>query len=212
MKTITHLKIWSTLLILAVLWSGINPASRVVWFLEVVLVFVASITIISTHKKFEFSKTAYTLIFIYLILITVGAHYTYEKVPIENLKEFLGTQRNPHDRITHFAFGFFLYLPLLEVFVRTSKLKHRFWMYFVPLLIIVGFGAIYEIAEWATAMHVDPQNAAAFLGMQGDEWDAQKDMLMNTLGAIVTMIGTIIVNAGKYGEAGPEFDKKKKSF
>lgn len=205
MKLDTHFKIWATLLVLAIIGSGIKPASRTVWFLEVTLVFITTIVLLSTRKKFQFSKGAYAFIFLYLILITIGAHYTYEKVPWEGLKDVLGTQRNPYDRFTHFAFGLLLYFPLLEFFVRTSKLKHNFWMYFVPLLIITGLGAIYEIAEWAVAVNVAPNAAQAFLGMQGDIWDAQKDMLFNSLGAVLTMLITMISSITRHKRIGPEF-------
>ena len=190
-------KIWSVLLLITIILSGINPASRTVWALEVALVAITLFVLYITNKKFTFSKVAYTLIFIYLILISIGAHYTYEKVPYEGLKDILGTERNPYDRITHFAFGLLVYIPLLEFFVRTSKLKHKFWMYFVPLLIITGAGAIYEIIEWIVAINVAPDAAQAFLGMQGDIWDAQKDMLFNSLGALVAMFAAMFIRIFK---------------
>jgi len=206
MEKTTLVKIYAVALVIAIFITGIKPVSRTIWFLETVLIFLVAITLISTYNKFQFSKTAYTLIFIYLILGTIGAHYTYEKVPIENLKEIIGTQRNPHDRILHFSFGLFLYYPLLEFFIRTSKVKHKAWMYFVPLIVIAGCGAIYEICEWAVAVNINPQNAEAFLGMQGDIWDAQKDMLLNTLGAALTMVVTIMSRIVKTGSIEPTFN------
>jgi len=209
MKRIIHIKIWASLLILAIILSGINPASRVVWVLELVLVIITSIILLLTYKRFKFSKTSYALIFIYLILITIGAHYTFEEVPWDGMKDLLGTERNPYDRITHFAFGLFLYFPLLEVFTRTSKLQHRFWMYFVPLIIIVGLGGIYEILEWIAAVNFAPDTAQAFLGMQGDEWDAQKDMLLNSLGGITTMIITMFTKFYRRNSIDPEFNEEE---
>ncbi|MFH1326635.1 MAG: DUF2238 domain-containing protein [archaeon] len=205
MKKTTLVKIFSVLLVIVIFLTGIKPASRTVWFLEVLLVFITTIILLSTYNKFQFSKTSYTLIFILLIACAIGAMYTYEKVPYEGLKDILGTERNPYDRIVHFAFGLFLYYPLLELFVRTSKLKHKFWMYFVPLIIIIGLGAIYEITEWAVAINIDAENASAFLGMQGDEWDAQKDMIFNTLGAILTMWITMVATTFKTRSIDPNF-------
>ena len=204
MKTTTHIKIWAALLLLAVIISGISPASRTVWFLELILVIIAFIIILLIYKRFKFSKGAYALIFVYLLLITIGAHYTYSKVPWEGLKDVLGTQRNPYDRFAHFSFGLLLYYPLLEIFVRTTKLKHKFWMYFVPITIIAGFGGIYEILEWITAVNVAPNTAQAFLGMQGDIWDTQKDMLFNILGGITTMIIVMVTKFFKKDDVTPD--------
>lgn len=188
---------YTIILIVFLIITGINPVSRTIWILENSLIVLTGIILFVTRKKFSFSQLSYALIFIFLILGTIGSHYTYEKVPIENLKNILGTERNPHDRIVHFSFGLLLYLPFLELFRRNAKIKKGFWLYFVPLMIIIAFGAIYEILEWAAAVNADPTNASAFLGMQGDAWDAQKDMLMNSLGAVCAMFLTLISHTVK---------------
>lgn len=193
------LTIYWVILVIAITISGINPASRVVWALESSLIILTMIILWFTKNKFSFSKTSYTLIFLFLLLGTLGAHYTYEEVPIENLKNILGTERNPHDRIIHFLFGALLYYPLLELCKKSSKTTSRLWIYLIPLIIIVALGAIYEIAEWGAAVNVDPQNAESFLGMQGDAWDAQKDMLLNSLGAVLALIISLSLSNKKEG-------------
>ncbi len=203
MKKEKVLNIYLVVLAIAIIIAGISPVNRTVWFLDSFLIYVVAITLVSIRKKFQFSLTSYTLIFIFLLIGTAGAHYTYEDVPLNFIMNTFHLERNPDDRIAHFSFGLLLYFPLLELFVKTTKLKHKFWMYFVPLFVIAGLGAIYEVAEWIVAISIDPQNAQAFLGMQGDIWDAQKDMLLNTLGGITSMIICIIKKVSTSGNLKP---------
>ena len=198
METKKLLKIFLIILGGVIIIAGINPASRIVWFLESMGIFIIAVLLVYHRDKINFSNLAYSLIFIYLFLGAIGAHYSFENVPIKNLQEILGTKKDPHDRFVHFSFGLFLYYPILEFFKRTTKLKDNFWIYFVPFMIISGIGAFYEIAEWSVGMAIDPENTYEFLGMVGDEWDAQKDMLINSLGAFVSMIIVMITKPHRF--------------
>lgn len=130
-----------------------------------------------------------------MILHVIGSHYTYSEVPFGyTLQEWLGASRNMYDRLVHFSYGFLLAYPVREVFMRLAHAK-GIWGYFFPVDITFALSAVYEIIEWRTAANVDLSAGLAFLGSQGDIWDAQKDMLMAGIGAILAMLIVFIVNA-----------------
>ena len=117
-----------------------------------------------------------------------GAHYTYDQVPFGfELGELFGTTRNMYDRFVHFAFGLLLAYPMRELCVRLVGVRNA-WAYYLPVDITLSLSAVYEIIEWFSALRVPPAVAMAFLGAQGDIWDAQTDMLMAGSGAILSMI------------------------
>ena len=184
MKKNTLSKIYFFTIILLIVITGINPKNTGAWLGEAVPVLLAAIILALTYKKFMFSLTSYTLIFSYLLFPLIGGYYTYSAIELP-FKEIF--QRNYLDRIVHFLSGLLLAIPLKELFVRTSKVK-KYWSYIVPIAIIIAAGAIYEIAEWILVILINPQTGIAFLGAQGDIWDAQKDMLMAGIGAVLAMI------------------------
>ncbi len=176
------------------IWAAINPLYRDGWLLENYLVFIFVPLILITGRYFKLSNVSYTLVTIFMILHVIGSHYTYAEVPFGNtLKDWLGADRNMYDRLVHFSFGFLLAYPVREVFIRISKAK-GIWSYFMPIDIAFAMSAIYEIVEWLTALRVDPSAGLAFLGSQGDIWDAQKDMLVAGLGAIIAMFVVFLIN------------------
>ena len=129
-----------------------------------------------------------------MILHAIGAHYTYSEVPfIKSAFKVLHFQRDNYDRLVHFTFGFFIVYPVMEFVKRVAEIK-GFLSYSIPINIIMSASAAYEIIEWAVAVIVHPNNAIAWLGVQGDVFDAQKDMLMAATGAIITMIVTYLKN------------------
>ena len=129
-----------------------------------------------------------------MILHVIGSHYTYAEVPFGYaLQEWLGASRNMYDRLVHFSFGLLLAYPIREVFMRVSRVK-GIWAYYLPLDVTLSFSAIYEIIEWLIAIKTAPEAGLAFLGTQGDVWDAQKDMLMAGTGAFIAMIIVAIIN------------------
>ena len=175
------------------IWAAINPAYPHDWLLENYLVFIFVPLILITGIYFRLSNLSYTLLTLFMIMHVVGSHYTYAEVPFGYaLQEFFGASRNMYDRIVHFSFGFLLAYPVREVFMRLSKAK-GFWSYWFPIELTLAFSAIYELIEWATAAVVDPAAGLAFLGAQGDVWDAQKDMFLAGIGAVIAMVVTLFV-------------------
>ena len=136
-----------------------------------------------TRRKFRFSTPAYLCFFVWTVLQIVGAHYTFEHVPMEWLMRPLGLVRNPYDRIAHFAVGWFAF-PLAELFFRKGWAKSAGFAAFFAVMSTVAMAGIWELVEWGYAVVDGGEAGAAFLGSQGDVWDAQKDILCDTLGAI----------------------------
>ncbi len=187
-------KVLLSLFVLVWVWAAINPAFRHGWLLENYLVFIFIPIILVTGRYFKLSNVSYTLITIFMILHVVGSHYTYEKVPFGYmLQDWFGAERNMYDRLVHFSFGFLLAYPVREVFVRITKAK-GFWGYYLPLDVTLSLSAVYEIIEWLTAQNVGSAAGIAFLGAQGDIWDAQKDMTMAGIGAILAMLIIFLIN------------------
>ncbi len=175
-------------------WAAINPVYPHDWLLENYLVFIFVPVILISARYFKLSNVSYTLITLFMILHVIGSHYTYAEVPFGyTLQNWLGSGRNMYDRLVHFSFGFLLAYPMREVFVRITKAK-GFWGFYLPLDITLSFSAIYEIIEWLTARNVNSDAGLAFLGAQGDIWDAQKDMLMAGVGALIAMLIIFIIN------------------
>jgi putative membrane protein len=123
-----------------------------------------------------------------MLLHVVGSHYTYSEVPFGiTLQHWFGSERNMYDRLVHFSFGLLLVYPLREIFMRVAKAR-GVWAYGFPLMLVLAFSATYEIIEWLVAARVDPAAGLAFLGAQGDVWDAQKDMVLAVIGAAITLL------------------------
>lgn len=174
---------------LVLLWAvtAIRPWYPRDWLLENLLVFAYAVLLVFTYRRFAFSNLAYGLFTVFLSLHLVGAHYTYAEVPFGFwLRDALVLQRNPYDRIVHFAFGLLVAYPFREILLRAAGLKPS-WAGFVTVTCVLGFSGFYEGLEAATAMVVSPELGAAYLGTQGDEWDGTKDMMMATAGAVLAM-------------------------
>jgi putative membrane protein len=175
-------------------WASIEPNYRHDWLLENYLVFIFVPVILLTGKYFKLSNVSYTLITIFMTLHVIGSHYTYAEVPFGiTLQHWMGESRNMYDRLVHFSFGFLLAYPVRELFMRVSRVK-GFWTYYLPLDLTLSLSAVYEIVEWLAARSVNPEAGLAFLGSQGDVWDAQKDMLVAGIGALVAMLIIAFIN------------------
>jgi putative membrane protein len=175
-------------------WAAINPVYPHDWLLENYLVFIFVPIILIISRWFKFSDITYTLVTLFMILHVIGSHYTYAEVPFgDNLKVWLGASRNMYDRLVHFSYGFLLAYMMREIFMRVGHAK-GFWSYFWPIDITLAFSAAYEIIEWLTARSVDMSAGLAFLGAQGDIWDAQKDMGLAGLGAVIAMLIVMCIN------------------
>lgn len=170
-----------------VAWSACGPADWHVWWMEMVWVLGVFAVLAATFRRFRFSNAAYGLVFIWLALHTVGAHYTFEHVPMDWLKELLGTTRNHYDRIAHFCIGLNSYM-LAELYLRRRWVSGAVVAAVFGVVSIVAMAGVWEVIEWVWADWDGGDAGIAFLGSQGDVWDAQKDILCDTLGAIAAAI------------------------
>jgi len=174
--------------------AGIAPYSREVWYVEngPIFALVASIVVLYI-RGVRFSNTAYALMFILPFWHTIGGHYTFERVPFDWFNNLFGFERNMFDRVGHFAVGFYA-VPIIE-YLNSRKLVARTWVAATYAIFAVAFIAVfYEWIEWWFAVWNGGGAAgAAFLGSQGDIWDAQKDMLMDVSGALVSVVGYLLV-------------------
>lgn len=167
---------------------AINPLDRGVWFVENATVWVVVLALLVLYiRGFRFSNVSYLFMSVFIFMHTIGGHYTFEKVPFDFISDFFGMARNNYDRIAHFSVGFYAF-PIVE-WVRAKKAISQKWLATIfALAIIVTIAALYEIFEWWYAVHSDPKAGIAVLGSQGDIWDAQKDMLADTLGGVFAVI------------------------
>jgi len=143
---------------------------------------------IATFARFPLTPLAYALVFVHGLILMLGGHYTYAKVPLGFwMQEAFGFARNHYDRIGHFAQGFVPAIVAREVLLRTSPLRPGRWLFFIVCCICVAGSAFYEFIEWWAAL-IGGDSAAAFLGTQGDQWDTQADMLMALIGAVLAQL------------------------
>lgn len=176
------------------IWAAIEPRYPHDWLLENYLVFLFVPIIVLTARYFRLSNLSYTLITVFMLLHVVGSHYTYAEVPFgATLQHWFGSGRNMYDRLVHFSFGLLLVYPLREIFMRVAKAR-GVWAYWFPLELVLAFSAAYEIIEWLVAARVDPSAGLAFLGAQGDVWDAQKDMALAAIGAAITLLLVALIH------------------
>ena len=166
---------------------AINPYSRDVWVAENIPMVLIALFLAASYRRFRFSNASYVLMSVLVFLHTVGGHYTFERVPFGFATDLFGFTRNHYDRIAHFSVGFYAY-PIAEYLYRKGLTASKGLMAFTGITAIFTVAAVYEIIEWWYAASADPAAGIAFLGSQGDIWDAQKDMLADGLGAICAAI------------------------
>jgi putative membrane protein len=177
------------------IWSAIEPVNRRDWLLENLLALAAVGILILTYRWFRFSTLSYGLITAFLALHTIGAHYTYSEVPFGFwLKEAFTLSRNPFDRIVHFCFGALLVYPVREILVRLAGVK-GWWSYYLPVSAVLAQSGLFELIEAAVAMIVSPELGDMYLGTQGDQWDAQKDMMAAVTGALLAQLTAGLASA-----------------
>lgn len=176
------------------IYSFIGTTNLTNWLIENTLTILFVLFLIISYKKFQMSDLSYLLIALYLCLHVYGSKFTYAENPFGFwLKDQLNLERNPYDRIVHFCFGFLLAYPMREFLLRFIKApKWAAWL--IPIELSLSIGALYELIEWAVADLFFPEQGHAYLGTQGDIWDAQKDVFAAFLGAI---IATTIVSLVK---------------
>ncbi|WP_455379247.1 DUF2238 domain-containing protein [Petrachloros mirabilis] len=169
-------------------WLAIDPVDRRDWVLENLIALTLVAILVWTYRRFRFSLTSYVLISAFLWLHAIGAHYTYAEVPVGFwLKDLLALSRNPFDRIAHFAYGFLMTYPARELLVRAAGVR-RWWSDYLAVSVIVALSGLFEIVEAIVAVIVSPELGSLYLGTQGDEWDAQKDMAAAFAGSVFCII------------------------
>lgn len=191
------------LVVFSVWWLfwAYQPSHFSDWLLENVLTAIFIVVLAITRNRFRFSNVSYFLIFVFLCLHTIGSHYTYAEVPYErwtsvlgfSLNKLFGFERNQFDRLVHFLFGFLLCYPVRETFMRIVQAKGA-WSYYLPVELVMSLSMLYELIEWLVAEVFGGELGMAYLGTQGDVWDAHKDMGLASLGAALGMAIVALIN------------------
>jgi putative membrane protein len=191
----------AALVAVASILSCFGAASKVVWFTEMFWAWGLVAVLAVCWRWMKFSTTAYACLFVWCILQTIGAHYEFEHVPMDWLMSPLGLVRNPFDRIAHFTVGF-VALPLAELYWRKGYASSRISAAFFAVATTIAMAGLWELVEWQYAIIDGGEAGAAFLGSQGDEWDAQKDILCDTLGALCAV--TVFLAGSRKSKSAPK--------
>lgn len=172
----------------ALVASGIHPYDRTTWYLEVAPVLIGAPLLIATYRRFPLTPLLYRLLFVHALILILGGHYTYARVPLGFwVQDLMGFARNHYDRLGHFAQGFVPAILAREVLVRKSPLRPGGWLFFLVACVCLAFSATYEFIEWWSAV-LGGSAADDFLGTQGDVWDTQWDMFLALLGAVTAQV------------------------
>ena len=164
------------------------PAGRISWLLEVGPGLAGIIILIVLYRRFPMSHMVYVCVFLHMFILIYGGYYTYAETPLGNwAKAAFGFSRNHYDRIGHIALGVFPAFIIREVLLRRTSLQSGGWLYFIVISIVLAVAAFWELLEWWVALLVASDVGTAFLGSQGDIWDAQWDMLLALVGAMVVL-------------------------
>jgi putative membrane protein len=170
-------------------WTGWNPAGRFNWLAETSPAMIGGIALIATYRRFPLTNLNYSLIWFFSLILMTGGKYTYAEVPIGNwARDVFGLSRNHFDRFGHFFQGVIPAMMARELLMRTSPLRSGKWLFALCVCVALAVSAGYELFEWRYAVQFGGQAADDFLGMQGDTWDAQKDMFMALSGAVVSLL------------------------
>jgi putative membrane protein len=170
---------------------AIDPWYRQDWLLENVLVFVAVPLLVRYGPDLRLSDTSWVCLFVFFTLHAIGAHFTYAEVPYDRAYEWLsgrsfeadfGAGRNHYDRLVHFLYGLLMALPVIELLDARAP-PVGLWRWLLPVLFLMSHGALYESIEWVAAEIFGGELGMAYLGTQGDVWDAQKDTALAAAGA-----------------------------
>jgi putative membrane protein len=168
--------------------SAIHPYDTGTWVMEVFPIFLAVPILLLTWRRFPLTPLLYGLIFVHSLILMLGGHYTYARVPLGFwMQEAFGFARNHYDRIGHFAQGFVPALIAREVLLRRTPLRRGGWLFFIVSSICLAISACYEFIEWWSAV-IGGSAATDFLGTQGDPWDTQWDMFIALIGSIVAQL------------------------
>ena len=182
-----HLALLGTILLILV-WSGIHPKDRFIWFLEVVPAIVGTVVLIAIYPKVKLTMLVYCLIWLHALVLMLGGHWTYGEMPLFSwLRDEYGLARNYYDRVGHVMQGFVPAIIAREILLRNSVVRGRVWLFFIVTCICLAVSAFYEFIEWWVAI-ASGSAADEFLATQGDIWDTQWDMFLALCGAIASQL------------------------
>lgn len=180
--------IWITFFLSVLIWSAIEPADRLTWWMEVIPALLGFVILWLTRKRFPLTRLVYVLILIHCVILMVGGHYTYAEVPVGDwLRDLTGGDRNNYDKLGHLAQGFVPVMIAREIMIRNRVVAVRGWLTFLLLCVVLAVSAFYELIEWWAAL-LSEEAADAFLGTQGYVWDTQSDMLWALCGATLALV------------------------
>jgi len=169
-------------------WSAYQPYDLATWALEVSPAIIGAIILLVSYRRFELSGLLYGLIFLHAIVLVVGGHYTYAKVPyFDGFLQFIWPDRNNYDKLGHFMQGLVPAILCRELVIRFNVFNSRAWMNFFIVCFCLGFSAFYELIEWWVALLSD-EASESFLGTQGYVWDTQSDMFLALIGAVLALL------------------------
>lgn len=178
-----ELAAYATVAIVALVASGLAPTDRLTWIMEVIWVLVALPLLAVTWRRFPLTRLLYVLIVLHMLVLIVGGHYTYAKVPPGFwVQDLFGFARNHYDRLGHFVQGFVPAILARELLLRLTPLRRGGWLFYLVLSVCLAFSALFEMIEWWAAL-IFGGAADAFLATQGDPWDTQWDMFLALVGA-----------------------------
>jgi len=180
--------LWVTVFVASFIWSAVNPKDQFTWFLEVLPAIIGAAILAATYRSFRLTPLVYLLILFHCIILMVGGHYTYAEVPLfDYIRDLTGSDRNNYDKIGHFAQGFVPAMIARELVLRKDIINGAAWRFFFIVCFCLAFSAFYELIEWWVALATG-EDAEAFLGTQGYQWDTQSDMALALMGAIVALV------------------------
>lgn len=168
-------------------WAAIQPVSRVDWFIENLFVWIAAVLLISLRNRVVLSTTASLSIALFVAMQVYASHFAYQPALGASVSSLFGSERNSFDRVMHLASGLLLLVPMAELLEGAGGLSRKGAL-FSAVVALTALGAVYEIVEWGSMIVLAPQEAALFVGLQGDPWDAQKDMGLALLGSFAAFV------------------------
>jgi putative membrane protein len=188
----------------ALVISGIRPYDRITWVMEVFPVLLGAPILIATYRRFPLTPLLYRLLLLHALILILGGHYTYARVPLGFwVQDLLNLGRNHYDRLGHLAQGFIPAILAREVLLRKSPLVPGKWLFFLVVCVCLAFSAMYELIEWCTAI-IFGEAADSFLGTQGDVWDTQWDMFFALVGSIIAQLVLASCHDRALGKLGQE--------
>lgn len=184
---------YGVIFLLSWVYTLVTTSDGANWITENVLTFLFLGVMAWGYPRFRFSDLSFTMMFAFMMLHIFGAQHTYANAPLGYwIQDMLNLERNHYDRIVHFSFGLMMAYPMRDYFL--NKMQWPIWVCWVlPVEITLSFSGAYEIIEFAVAEFFFPDVGVAYLGTQGDPWDAQKDMLLAFTGAITSMVLTAVI-------------------